>query len=453
MRDTLILNAFHMNTACHFYDGCWRHPEDQQGNFYTLDMWQDLVKVLERGCFDNIFFADVMGTDSAFGNSWDIYAEMGIHFPIHDPLSLAAALIPTTEHLGLTFTSSVVQEHPFNFAKRISTLDHLSGGRIGWNIVTGATTNASNNFGYDELIPHDERYAIGEEYTEVLYKLWEGSWEEGALRADKAGGVYADPNKIHKINHRGERFSVVGPHLTIPSPQRTPILFQAGASPVGRAFAARHAEATFVMCLTPDAMRTATKGMHELVRANGRDEDDLVMVQGMSFVVGSTEEEAKRKAAEQDEYLNVDALAARVSRDLGIDLSGVHADQPLDTVKTEATQGIVALMREAVPDGRPKVSDLPLLYSVRVVGAPEQIADEIEVWRDAGMGGINMAAQVLPRTDVDFVEHVVPELQRRGLAKREYLPGTLREKMFPGRPAYINDRHPASRYRGVFAGQ
>ncbi len=451
MRETLVLNAFHMNTACHFYDGGWRNPEDRQVEFATLDLWKDVVRALERGCFDNIFFADSMGVDPAFGNSTDIYAKMGIHFPVHDPLALAAALISETEHLGLTFTSSTIQDHPFNFAKRISTLDHLSGGRIGWNIVTGHTINGAQNLGYDGLLPHDERYEMAEEYVDVCYKLWEGSWDEGSLPLDKAAGVFADPEKIHKINHHGRWYDVAGPHLVTPSPQRTPILFQAGSSKVGRAFAARHAEAVFVLCLTPESMRTAYKGMNELLKASGRDEHDLVLVQGMNFVVGSTEEEAKRKAAEQEQYLNLDALAARVSRDLGIDLSGVHADSPLDEVNTDAVQGIVQLLKEAMPGQRPKVSDLPKLYSVRLVGTPEQIADELTVWHEAGMGGINMAAMVLPQTDIDFVDHVVPELQRRGLAQKEYRPGTLREKLFPGRPSYINDRHPAARLRGAFS--
>jgi FMN-dependent oxidoreductase (nitrilotriacetate monooxygenase family) len=439
-----------MNTVCHMYDGGWRNPVDRQVEFSTLEFWKEVAQTLERGCFDSLFFADVMGTDAAYRDSWDIYAEQGIHFPMHDPASLVAALVPHTENIGLTFTSSVIQDHPFSFAKRISTIDHLSGGRVGWNIVTGGTINASQNFGYDTLVPHDERYAIGEEYMEVVYKLWEGSWDEGALVADKTKGVYADPSKIHKINHVGERYRVAGPHLTVPSPQRTPFLFQAGASTAGRAFASRHAEATFVLCLTPESMRVASQQMQELLAAAGRDKDDLLMVQGMSFVVGSTEEEARRKAAQQDEYLDVEALAARVSRDLGVDLSGAQADQPLDTIKTEATQGIAALMMEAVPDGRPKVKDLPLLYSVRLVGTPEQIADELTEWRKAGMGGINMAAQVLPGTDADFVDYIVPELQHRGLVQREYRPGTLREKVFPGRSRLLNERHPSSHYRGAY---
>jgi FMN-dependent oxidoreductase (nitrilotriacetate monooxygenase family) len=451
MRETLFLNAFHMNTACHFYDGGWRNPQDRQVEFSTLGLWKDVVRALERGRFDNVFFADAMGTDAAYGNSWDIYAKMGVHFPVHDPMTLAAALISETENLGLTFTNSTIQEPPFNFAKRISTLDHLSGGRIGWNIVTGHTVNGANNLGQDGLLPHDERYEMAEEYVDVLYKLWEGSWDEDSLPLDKVAGVFADPDKIHKINHRGKWFKVEGPHLVTPSPQRTPILFQAGASKVGRAFAARHAEAAFVLCLTPESMRTARQGMDELLKANGRDPDDLLLVQGMSFVVGSTEEEAKRKAAEQARYLNLDALAARVSRDLGLDISGADADTPLDEVKTEAVKGTIALLQEAMHGQSPKVSDLPRLYSVRLVGTPEQIADELTVWRDAGMGGINMAAMVLPQTDIDFVDYVVPELQRRGLSQKEYRPGTLREKLFPGRPAYINDRHPASRLRGAFS--
>lgn len=452
-RETLVLSAFHMNTICHMYDGGWRNPADRQTEFHTLKFWQEMAQTLERGCFDNLFFADVMGSDAAFGGSWDIYPERGVHFPMHDAVSLAGALIASTENIGLTFTSSVIQEPPFTFAKRVSTLDHLSGGRVGWNIVTGNTINGAQNLGLDGLIAHDERYVMADEYVNVAYKLWEGSWDEGAVLADKQRGIYADPAKIHKINHSGAYYKVPGPHLTIPSPQRTPVIFQAGSSTAGRQFAARHAEAAFVLCLTPDSMRTVSNMMGELLVSEGRDPDDLVLVQGMSFIVGSTEEEARRKAAEQDEYLDLDALSARVSRDLGIDLSGAQKDQPLETITTDATQGIVNLMREAVPDGQPKVSDLPLLYSIRIVGTPEQIADELTEWRDAGMGGINMAGQTFPQTDADFVDYVVPELQKRGLAQREYGSGTFREKLFPGAGPLVNDRHGASKYRGVFGEQ
>ena len=447
MRKELILNGFHMNAVTHMYDGGWRNPADRQIEFNTLEMWQDLVQTLERGFFDNIFFADSMGSDPAYNEDWTIYPSHGIHFPCHDPVTTAAALVASSEHIGLTFTSSVVQSPPFNFAKQVSTLDHLSNGRIGWNIVTGHIANGFRNFGFDGLIPHDERYRRAEEYLEVLYKLWEGSWEDDAVVADKQRGLYADAAKIHKINHDGEYYRVEGPHIVAPSPQRTPFLFQAGSSTTGRAFAARHAEGAFVLCLNPAGMRTAAQQMTSLLAKYGRSPEDLAIVQGMSFVVGSTDEEAKRKAERLDEYLDTEALKARVSRDLGIDLGSAQADQPLDTIRTEATQGIINLLREAVPDGRPKVRDLPLLYAVRVVGTPEHIADELAVWQDAGMGGINMTAQTIPGTEADFVDHVVPVLQRRGMAKREYRPGTLREKMFPGRGSRLSQTHPAARFR------
>jgi len=447
MRKELILNGFHMNSLTHMYDGGWRNPDDRQIEFHTLAHWQDLARTLERGFFDNIFFADAMGSDSAYNNDWSIYPQHGIHFPCHDPAAVAGALIATTEHIGLTFTSSVVQEPPFTFAKKVSTLDHLSHGRIGWNIVTGHIANGFRNLGFDGMIPHDERYERAEEYMQVVYKLWEASWEDDAILADKARGIFADAAKIHKINHVGEYYKVEGPHIVMPSPQRTPVLFQAGSSTAGRAFAARHAEGAFVLCLNPAGMRIAYGRMKSSLEDVGRCSDDLGIIQGMSFVVGSTEDEAKRKAKALDAYFNIEALKARVSRDLGIDLSGTEADQPLDTVKTDYVQGIVNLLREAVPDGRPKVKDLPMLYSVRIVGTPEQIADKLVEWQDAGMAGINMAAQTIPGTEAEFVDHVVPVLQKRGMAKREYGVGTLREKLFPDRGARLTGNHPAAKAR------
>jgi FMN-dependent oxidoreductase (nitrilotriacetate monooxygenase family) len=374
---------------------------------------------------------------------------------VNDSSALATALIAVTENLGLTFTSSIMQEHPFNFARKMSTLDHLSRGRIGWNIVTSVSHNAAQNFGFDRIVPHDQRYSWADEYVDVVYKLWEGSWEDDALVVDRVANIYADPTKIHRIHHEGKRYKVLGPHLTTPSPQRTPVLYQAGSSRVGRAFAARNAEGTFIVSLNPNGARKLIAEVSDQVIAEGRDPSDLLYIQGLSFVVGSTEEEAWRKSREIDEYVSHDGLLAHLSRDLGIDLGVLDPNRPIDELKPETIQGVQGIIRffeEGNPGKRATVRDLgsAYAYNTRIVGTPETIADALQQWRDAGVDGVNVIYQTTPGSFADFIDHVIPVLQDRGLAQREYAPGTLRERLFDGRGSKLNDRHPAARYRGAF---
>ncbi|SNB72949.1 FMN-dependent oxidoreductase, nitrilotriacetate monooxygenase family [Arboricoccus pini] len=451
MRKRLVFNAFEMNAVSHVYHGLWRHPANRQTSFNTLAFWTDLARTLERGRFDALFLADVVGIDKGHNGGRDTYFKEGIHLPANDPAILSAALIGATSNLGLMFTSSILQSHPFDFARRVSTLDHLSDGRIGWNIVTTTSRNAARNFGFDEPVAHDERYAWADEYVEVVYKLWEGSWEDGAVLNDPAAGGYANSSLIHEIGHRGQRYRVEGPHLSSPSPQRTPVLIQAGSSKAGRAFAARNAEATFVVCLTPEAARVAVNEIRRDVVAAGRDPSDLLFFQGLSFVIGSTEEEAWRKSRALDEYVSTDGLAAHVGRDLGIDFGRLDPERPVADYAIEGLRGFTQFFEEANPGRKARLIDLvtSMSYNGRIVGTPEQIADSLEAWQDAGIDGINVAYQTAPGSFVDVVDHLMPVLRARGLAQIEYAPGTLRERLFPGRPATLQGAHPATRYRRV----
>ncbi|WP_430408090.1 NtaA/DmoA family FMN-dependent monooxygenase [Glutamicibacter halophytocola] len=256
-RPRLLLSAFLMNTSSHILGGMWRHPEAQQHRFNELSLWVDLAKKLEDAKFDALFFADVVGLYGDHEGGWASHVRKGPQVPSHDPLVLLSALAAGTKDIGLAMTSSVIQSHPFQFARQISTLDHLSQGRVAWNIVTSVLENAHRNFGGQDLVAHDDRYGWAEEYVEAAYKLWEGSWEDDALLADKESGLYADPSKVNKINHRGDFYSIDGPHLALPSAQRTPFLFQAGSSARGSQFAATHAEATFLFA--PHAQYVAKK--------------------------------------------------------------------------------------------------------------------------------------------------------------------------------------------------
>jgi FMN-dependent oxidoreductase (nitrilotriacetate monooxygenase family) len=315
--------------------------------------------------------------------------------------------------------------------------------------VTNALANGSRNFGLDDLTEHDERYSWAQEYLEVAYKLWEGSWEDDALLRDVKNGIHADPAKIHKIHHSGKRYRVEGPHLPAPSPQRTPVLAQAGSSTAGRDFAALHAEAQFIIAPSPQAARSQIRDVRSRAVAYGRRHEDIKFLQGLSFAVGSTEEEARRKDNEIDDYLSLDGMLAHASGGIGVDLGDLPCDQPVGDVQVEGVRSILQAVIASVPDSRAAtVGDVARLLgkTTRISGTPEQIADRLQEWSDAGVDGVNLMYSTTPGTFVDFIEYIAPELQRRGLMQREYRPGTLREKLF-GAGQYLPDRHVARSYR------
>jgi len=439
-----------MNTTSHIFQGTWRHPDAGQADFNSLDHWVDLAKLLERGGFDILFFADVIGLYGDYRGDYRKYVEAGLQIPSNDPSVLLSALAYNTEHLGLAVTASILQEHPFNFARRISTLDHLTKGRVGWNIVTSSLVNSFKNFGYDDIVPHDERYVWADEYLDVVFKLWEGSWDEGALVQDREKGVHADFEKVHKIFHEGERYKVEGPHLVAPSPQRTPLLFQAGSSPAGQEFAARNAEGVFIVSPSPEVARQQIAATRAKAAALGRRPEDIKFFPGLSFVIGSTEEEARRKRDELEEWIDWDGQLAHMSGGLGIDLGHHDLDAPVGEVEVETSSTVVDAVRQAYPDREPVVRDLARYMAGLnlIVGTPEQIADQLEKWRDAGINGVNVMNHTRPGSYEEFIEHLSPVLRERGLQKTEYAEGTLRKKIFGS--DRLNDRHRAADYRGAF---
>ncbi|MGG1290469.1 LLM class flavin-dependent oxidoreductase [Bacillus smithii] len=452
MSKPLSFSAFVMNTASHIIHGLWRDENGHQKNFNDVELWVSLAKKLDEGGFDAIFFADVIGLYGDHRGGWEYHVKTGLQIPSNDPMVLMSALAVNTKYLGLAFTAAPLQEHPFNFARRVSTLDHISKGRIAWNIVTSYSANAFRNFGYDGLVPHDERYRWADEYVDVLYKLWEGSWDDGALLQDVKSGIHADPAKVHKINHIGERYKVEGPHFVSPSPQRTPVLFQAGASSTGREFAARNAEAVFIVAPDPENARQLINEIRRLAKQNGRDENDILVFQGLSFVIGETEEEARRKESELDQKIDLDMMIAHMAGGMGIDLGNISLDTPLEKIETEGVRSTYEWLKQSTPGRTPTVRDLAKLRtkSSRIVGTPETIADQLEIWREAGIDGVNMINAVIPGSYEEFIDLVMPVLQRRGLARGGHSePGTFRKKLFGS--DLLNERHPAAKYRGAFA--
>ncbi|MET1044612.1 MAG: LLM class flavin-dependent oxidoreductase [Microbacteriaceae bacterium] len=450
-RPPLHFNAFVMNTTSHIHHGQWRRSDAGQTEFNDVNTWIELAKLLEAAKFDAMFFADVTGLYGDSDADYSVYVREGLQIPSNDPTVLLGALAVHTEHIGLALTSNVAQNHPFNFARQVSTLDHISNGRIAWNVVTGVQDNGARNFGLDRLTDHAERYRWAEEYVDVTYKLWEGSWEDDALLKDRTGS-YSDPSKVHKINHVGERYRVEGPHLPSPSPQRTPVIFQAGSSTSGRNFAAKNAEAVFIIAPNPDIARELIADTRRRAVEFGRRPEDIKFFAGLSFVIGDTEEDAARKAVEYEKYVSVDgylAHAAVVDKDGRV----YPPNTLLKDVETNTMKGFSEWVSKSITDREPTVGDLANLQSrnSRIVGTPEQIADQLEIWQDAGVDGINVINWVIPGSFGEFADTVLPVLRERGLAQTDYAAGPLRQKLFG--EARLNDRHPAARYRGAFGGE
>ena len=325
----LRLNAFAMACVGHQAAGLWARPEDRSADYRTLSHWTDLARLLERGGFDALFLADVLGTYDVYGGSRDAAVRAAAQVPVNDPLGAVSAMAAVTENLRFGLTVTTTYEQPYSLARRLSTLDHLTAGRVAWNVVTGYLDSAARNLGFSRQVAHDERYDVAEEYLEVCYKLWEGSWEDGAVVRDAERGVYADPAKVHDIAHHGRYFDVPGPFLCEPSPQRTPVVFQAGSSPRGQEFAARHAEAVFVIGPTARHVRRSVDALRARVGAAGRDPRSVQVYAGLTAVVRSSDEEARALLADYREHASREGALALFGGWTGVDLAGLAADQPL----------------------------------------------------------------------------------------------------------------------------
>jgi long-chain alkane monooxygenase len=446
----LRFNAFSMNCVSHIHHGQWVRPDTRQLDYANVETWVELAQLLERGKFDALFLADVVGTYHSYRGGRDVAVQEGLQIPVNDPSLLIPAMAAATENLGFAFTQSVLQEQPFNFARRLSTLDHLTKGRVGWNIVTSYLEDAGRNLGFGGLPEHDLRYERADEYLEVLYKLFEGSWEDDAVIRDLDNGIYADPAKIHDIDHVGRFYpDVPGPHLSEPSPQRTPVLFQAGASDRGRAFAAKHAEAIFIASRNPRGAKAQIEDTVARAAHYGRGPGEILFFQGLSVIVGGTEAEAREKERAIEEFASDEGYAAHMAGNLGIDLAEVDLDAPVKDLETANVQGVLQGLIESAPDKDWRFGDLIRWISdLRVVGTPEQIADELGEWADAGVTGINLMYHVTPGSFADFIDGVTPVLQERGLQQREYAPGTLREKLADGEAGpRLNEHHQGAAVR------
>jgi long-chain alkane monooxygenase len=452
MKKEIRLNAFDMNCVGHIQHGLWTHPRDRSVSYNRIEYWQHLARTAERGKFDGIFLADIVGVYDVYRGGPEPSLANAVQVPVNDPLLVIPAMAAVTEHLGFGVTCNLTYEAPYLFARRMSTLDHLTGGRVGWNIVTGYLDSAARAMGFQAQREHDDRYDVADEFMEVAYKLWEGSWEDDAVVRDRVRRLYADPAKVHSIRHAGKHYNVEGIHLSEPSPQRTPVLYQAGASARGKDFAARHAECVFLYGPSKEHTRKAVEDVRQRAVRLGRDPDSVQFFLGRAIVVGRTRREAEEKYEEYHRYASPEGALAHFSSTVGIDFSRYDLDEPLRYQKTDA----MASMLEAFTRDTSQTWTLRKIFGDKglgarnppLIGSAEEIADELQTWvEETGIDGFNISRVVTPETLEDFVELVVPILQERGIYKREYQEGTLREKLFGrGRPR-LPGTHPGASFR------
>ena len=404
----------------------WRHPDAQVDAGTSFAFYQRQAQVAERGKLDYLFVAD----------SVSINARSSPHYLNRfEPLTILSAVAAVTKHIGLVATATVSYIEPYNLARQFASLDHISGGRAGWNVVTSWLEGSAANFGKDEHLPHDVRYRLAEEYLDVVKGLWD-SWEDDALVRDKATGQFLDPDKLHELNHKGEFLSVKGPLNISRSAQGQPVIFQAGSSEDGRGFAARHAEAIFTHQDNLNEAQAFYADIKSRARGHGRDPDAIAIVPGARPIIGSTEAEAEAKWRELSELGSLENALRALGRAFNDHNFSVYdPDGPFPRAvaaeglksNQSASARILAQADEGLTLG--EVARAVATPRSNWVGTPEQIADRFEHWLDArGADGFNMFESLPGQLEV-FVDHVVPLLQAKGIFRREYPGTTLRETL------------------------
>lgn len=436
MQKEIRFNAFEMNCVVHQSPGLWRHPRDRSLDYNRLPYWIELAKLLERGQFDGLFLADVVGVYDVFGGSHEAAVEHAAQVPTNDPLLLVPAMAQATSRLGFGVTCNLTYELPFLLARRFSTLDHLTEGRIGWNIVTGYLDSAARAAGLARQKAHDDRYEVAEEYLELVYKLWEGSWADDAVERDRAMGRFADPSRVRRVRHEGRHFQLDAIHLCEPSPQRTPVLYQAGSSPRGRAFAARHAECVFLSGPSTAVIGPRVADIRRLAAAEGRDPAGILVYALATVIVAPTKEAAELRLAEYRAYVDHEGALTLFSGWTGLDFKGYALDQEVRYIENDAGRSAMENITRADPGWVWTVREVAEHAAIGgagplIVGDPATVADELERWvAETDVDGFNLAYAVTPESFTDVVELLVPELQRRGRYRRQASGGTLREQLF-----------------------
>lgn len=438
---TMKLVGFMQASNVSVYAGSWLHP-DSSPEFLTAGYYQHIGQVLEAGCFDMLFFDDRLAMPGIYGNSVAETVRSGARCVKLDVSLTLAMIAGATKHIGLGATYSTTYYAPFHVARLFATLDHMSGGRAAWNVVTSVNDAEAQNFGFESHLGHDERYDQADEFLEAVTGLWD-TWEDGAILWDQANRVFADPTKVHELHHSGRFYDVRGP-LTVPrGPQGRPVLVQAGSSGRGHQFASRWADVVFTV--TPEidqAIANYTRQKGE-VAAAGRNPEHVAILPLTYLIVAETEEEARR----QEEYLLElpEAMASLVllSEATNLDFSGFELDDPIPQSFLDSATGMhgyIEGIRQYMGGKQPTLRDLAghratLRQALRFVGTPSQVADQMQLWFERGAcDGFVVAATSLPGTFETVTRLLVPELQRRGLFRSSYEGSTLRDRLGLPRP-------------------
>ncbi|WP_027211315.1 LLM class flavin-dependent oxidoreductase [Burkholderia sp. WSM2232] len=441
------LGAFLMETGHHI--AAWRHPQAHATAGLDFAHYAELAQIAERAKFDTIFFADSVGVRDTDLASLSRTARAD-HF---EPITLLSALSAVTRHIGLTATVSTSFNEPYNVARKFASLDHLSAGRAGWNLVTSSSEAEAHNFSLDHHFDHPLRYERAREFYDVVTGLWD-SWEDDAFVRDKSSGLYFDPAKLHALNHRGTHFKVKGPLNVARAPQGWPVVVQAGASEAGRELAAQTAEVIFVAHQTLDEAQSFYRDVKGRLGKYGRHADDLKIMPGIFPVIGRTQQEADEKFEALQSLIHPVVGVSLLSKMTGgVDLSSFPVDGPVpDLPETNGGRSRQRLLLDLARRENLTIRDLYLRIAgarghQQVVGTPQSIADQLQQWFEEGAAdGFNIMSPWLPGGLVEFADQVVPELQRRGLFRTEYEGRTLRENLGLRRPA---NRHTLERAERV----
>jgi len=448
MSNRIHLNLFTMNSVEHVSPGSWTHPADRSAEYTDREYWTDVARTAERGGFAAVFFADVRGIYDVYGGDRETAIEHAVQTPSNDPGYLVPAMAEVTDSLGFAVTKSTTYTHPYQLAREFSTLDHLTDGRVAFNVVTSYLESAAANLGLDERMDKGTRYDRADEFMDVCYALWEDSWDDDAVVRDRESGVFTDPAKVHAIDHEGEFFDVPGPHGCEPSPQRSPVIFQAGSSDRGRDFAAANAEAVFCSQPTERGVREYMDDLRERAADLGRDPDDLAFFPGVVPVVAETEAAAEAKYERLLETVDVEATLALLSGFLDMDLSELDPDQKIEHIETDAIQGTMNAFTKSEPDREWTVREVAQFSGLGttspvVVGTPEQVADELQHWHEeVGVDGFNVKEVLRTGSLDDVVDLLVPELRARDLLAEPTAGETLRERLLGDGPR-LAPSHPA----------
>lgn len=425
-----MANGFGVQGFRDGWDGVWSGTNGR--DFARPELYVDIARALERACFDYIMLEDSSNVPYTFGDSHEVYVKHAIATPKHDPAQLAPILAYATRHLGIVTTLSTSEYHPYMLSRQVATLDHLSDGRAGWNIVTGSNDGTAQNYGMDAHFPHDERYDRADEFIEVVKGLL-GSWEHDAIAMDRATGTFADHAKIHPIHHKGRYYSSRGPLNVAPSPQGRPVFCQAGGSPRGRDFAAANADTIIGSANGIDEMKAFRIDIRDRALLLGRDPDSIKVLFLIDPVLGETDEVARdRKAALAVEArANFDREAANFARITGIDYATMDPDAPMAELKTNGHQSILASRMKGATTLREMISNRSLTDSLALVGTPETVAERMgEVIDEIGGDGFLFGPRTVNRHSVaEITDGLVPALQRRGLVRTRYEHDTFRENL------------------------